>query len=108
MDIFPTPMMAVAALSASAMVAVSLPAPTTTGPITGVAFSNVLPIPVTAAAFAETTFPAVPTTAGTTYEMRKIVFIFGEIRLIEEMISKKDASKRNALCVCVCLSSSPL
>lgn len=88
MAIFPTPMMAVAAFSATEIVDVTLPTPTTTGPITGVAFSNVVPIPVTAAAFAETTFPDVPITAGTIYEMRKFVLIFGDIQPNEERYSR--------------------
>lgn len=63
MEIFPTPMIAVAALSASDMVVVILPTPITAGPRTGVAFNSVLPKPVIAAAFAETILPAVPATA---------------------------------------------
>lgn len=57
-------MIAVAAFNAIAMVVVSLPIPITAGPKTGVAFNNVPPIPVIAAALADTTLPAVPATAG--------------------------------------------
>lgn len=69
MEIFPIPMIAVAAFSAIAIVVVSFPMPSTAGPTIGVAFNNVAPIPVTAAAFTDTTVPAafapVPITAGT-------------------------------------------
>lgn len=66
MEIFPTPMTAVAAFIAMANVVANLPAPITAGPTIGVAFNNVLPMPVIAAALAETILVAVPVTAGTT------------------------------------------
>lgn len=56
-----------AAFNAIATVDVILPIPIAAGPITGVAFKSVAPIPVTAAALADTIFVAVPATAGIIY-----------------------------------------
>lgn len=72
MDILPIPMIAVAALIAIATVVVILPTPITAGPTIGVAFSNVVPIPVIAAAFAATIFVAVPATAGTIWRTKTL------------------------------------
>lgn len=71
MAIFPIPMTAVAAFNAIAIVPVSFPILATAGPMSGVAFNSELPKPVIAAAFADTTFVAVPATAGTIYKSQR-------------------------------------
>lgn len=59
-----------AAFSAIATVDASFPIPMAAGPITGVAFKSVVPIPVIAAALADTIFVAVPATAGIIYNLQ--------------------------------------
>lgn len=67
-------MTAVAAFKAIAMVVVSFPSPIAAGPSTGVAFNNVVPNPVMAAAFAVTIFVAVPVTAGTSCNLEFSIY----------------------------------
>lgn len=66
-------MTAVAALIASAKVDANLPVLIAAVPRTGVAFNIVVPIPETAAAFADIIFDAVPVTAPPIYKTKCVI-----------------------------------
>lgn len=82
-----------AAFSAIATVDASFPIPTAAGPITGVAFKSVVPIPVIAAALADTIFVAVPATAGIIYNLQ----FYRKLGFFGQFVAQKYVKQRNAV-----------